>query len=253
MGYQIDGPASDVPLVLLHGFCEDSSVWEPILPYFDDIPLVRLDLPGFGASDLSASSDISACAEAIFKTLKGLGITRCALVGHSLGGYVALEYLQRYPEHLVGIGLFHSHPYPDAPERILARKRAIEMLQQGKRDLYVTQLFPGLFAPSFAATHPEVIQILTERGKQQSAAGIIAALETMMHRPAYLETLENASCPVLFLLGREDALIPVDSALQAAVLPPICDLHLLPGVGHMAMWEAPQISADAVRQWFNRL
>ena len=217
------------------------------MPYLDSRPLIRLDLPGFGASTLPVSSSMEAYAEAVYTALQLLEVERCVLVGHSLGGYIALEYMKQHPEHLAGVVLFHSHPYPDAPERIEIRRRGIEMLRQGKRDLYVAQLFPGLFAPAFAAAQPEVVQTLIKNGKQQPTAGIIAAIEAMIGRPAYLDILEQAPCPVQFLLGAEDALIPLEGALRAAALPNICNLHVLPGVGHMGMWEAPEQCARYIR------
>ncbi len=250
IAYYLDGPAGALPLVLIHGFCEDASVWDPILPFLEPLPLIRLDLPGFGGSGLPVSGSVEAYAEAIHAALQLLEVKKCVLVGHSLGGYVAQEYMQRYPEHLGGVVLFHSHPYPDSAERIEIRRRGIEMLRHGKRDLYVTQLFPGLFAPAFAAAHPEVVGALIENGKKQHPEGIIAAIEAMIGRPAYLKTLEQAPCPVQFLLGAEDALIPLDNALKAAALPPVCDLHVLPGVGHMGMWEAPEKCGQFVRGFY---
>ena len=250
IGYSIDGPTSTTPLVLLHGFCEDASVWAPMLPHLDALPLIRLDLPGFGVSSLPAAAQMDVYAAAVYAALQGLEVERCVLLGHSFGGYLALEYMSRYPEHLAGVGLFHSHPYPDNPERIAIRRRGIEMLEQGKRDLYVSQLFPGLFASAFAAEHPDIVQALIAKGKEQEAKGIIAAIEAMISRPAYLLALEQATCPVQFILGAEDALIPMDNALRAAALPDICDLHIIPGIGHMGMWEAPEHCAALVREFY---
>ena len=250
IGYYMNGPKHDTPIVLLHGFCEDSSVWAPMLPHLDQLPLIRMDLPGFGGSDVPPSARMEHYADALHAALHLLDVRRCVLIGHSLGGYIAQEFLLRHPEMLAGVGLFHSHPYPDNAERIVIRKRGIEMLQQGKKDLYVSQLFPGLFAPAYAAAHPEVVQALIEKGKQQPAAGIIAAIEAMIERPAYFKALENAHCPVQFLLGAEDAIIPLDGALKAAAMPAVSDLHVLQGVGHMGMWEAPEQCAQYVREFY---
>lgn len=247
------GPQHHTPLVLLHGFCEDSSVWEPMLPHLTEIPLIRMDLPGFGGSDLPASIQMEDYAHAVHSALQLLGFQRCVLIGHSLGGYVALSYLRHHGEHLAGMGLFHSHPYPDDDERIKNRRRGIETLQQGKRDLYVAQLFPGLFAPKFREAHPEIIQKMTEMGRRQDAAGIIAALEAMIARPSYEQTLKTAPCPVQFILGEADTLVPLESGLKAAVMPPSSDLHVLPGVGHMGIWEDTEACAGFLRDFYDRV
>lgn len=250
IAYFFDGPTHHTPLVLLHGFCEDASVWDPILPYLQDVPVLRLNLPGFGESSMPDSIRMEDYAHAILSAVTLLGHQRCVLVGHSLGGYVALEYLRHHPEHLVGMGLFHSHPFPDDDEKKNNRRRGIETLQQGKRDLYVTQLFPGLFTPAFVKEHPEVIATLTEAGKQHESGGIIAALEAMIARPDHSVTLKNAEYPVLFILGEEDKLVPLEETLQAATWPVMSDIHVLPGVAHMGMWESTEESAEALKKFW---
>ena len=231
------------PLVLLHGFCEDSSVWQPLLKYLKTDGLLQIDMPGFGQSELPAKPDMADYAAAVLAVLEAEKIAQCALVGHSMGGYVALEFAARWPERLAGLGLFHSQPYVDSEEKKTARRRGIETLQSGKRDLYVTQLFPNLFAPEFLKTNPDVLNALIANGKKQSATGIAAALQAMISRRDHQSTLTGMGCPVLFLLGEHDTLVPPAQALQATLLPLVVDVHLLPDVAHMAMWEATEESA----------
>lgn len=239
-----------VPYVLLHGFCEDASLWDPLLPYLQDISMLTLDLPGFGQSDLPAQSDMAAYADAVAAVLDQLEIPRCILVGHSLGGYVALEFGAQRGERLAGLGLFHSHPFTDSEERKTARDRGIETLRAGKRDLYVTQLFPNLFAPAFATAHPEVVAALISTGKKQSAEGIIAALEAMKSRRDHQQTLKKLGCPALFLLGSDDALIPLEQGWQAALLPGSVSVEILDGVGHMGMYEDAEKSAAVLKSFY---
>lgn len=239
-----------VPLVLLHGFCEDSSVWDTLLPFLGDTPVWRLDLPGFGGSDLPATVGMAAYAADIRAALDVLGIERCVLAGHSMGGYTALAFAKMFPNALAGMSLVHSHPYPDTPERMETRRRGIEMLQSGKKDLYVAQLFPGLFAPLFAQAHPEQVEALVQQGRRQSAEGIIAALQGMIAREDHLGTLRNSTFPVQFVLGDQDAIIPLEDALAAATLPSSADIRVLPGVGHLGMIEQPPQTAWMLRDYW---
>ena len=238
--FYTSGRAKNVlPLVFLHGFCEDSSLWQPVLPCFKATRTVRIDLPGFGGSDEPLAPGMEGYADAVCAILNEMGIEYCILAGHSMGGYAALTFARNHPERLAGLALVHSHPYEDSPERKENRQRAIEMVLSGKKDLYVAQLFPGLFAPAFAREHPEVVQALIRLGRRQPAAGIVAALEGMVSRKDEQETLRTLPCPVLFLLGDQDSIIPPGWVLQVAHLPAIADIQLLAGVGHMGMFEAP--------------
>ncbi|MBL7827129.1 MAG: alpha/beta hydrolase [Saprospiraceae bacterium] len=239
-----------VPLVLLHGFCEDASVWSPMLEHLTDLPLVMIDLPGFGLSDMPVTPTVEAYADAVEQALDHLEIDRCVMVGHSLGGYVALEYASKYGRRLAGYGLFHSHPFADTEERIAARQRGIDMVLSGKRDLYVAQLFPNLFAPAFSAQHPEVLNAVIAAGKSQRPEGIVAALNAMITRRDHQQTLKNATCPVLFLLGSEDTLVPLDTAWQTAMLPETSQVEVLEGVGHMAMFEAGKEAAQILHSFY---
>lgn len=252
IGYAADGPEQSIPLVLLHGFPADSSVWEPMLPHLSGLRVIRMDLPGFGASSMPASVQLADYAHAIHEALQALNVPVCVLVGHSMGGYVALEYLKHHATHLAGLVLVHSHPYPDDEPRIQNRRRGIETLQQGKRDLYVSQAFASQFAPAFSKAHPDIVQKLTESGKRQNAGGIIAALEAMISRRSYEEVLKHAACPVQFILGAEDGLVPLESGLKAATMPPVSDVHVFPGVGHLSMWEATEECARFLREFYDR-
>lgn len=250
IAYCSDGAPAGRPLVLLHGFCEDATVWDGLIVFLKNMPVVRVDLPGFGGSDLALNPGMDVYADAVCAVLNDLSIEKCVLIGHSMGGYTALEVAAKYPERLAGLGLFHSHPFEDSPERKEARRRGIEMLQSGKRDLYVAQLFPGLFAESFGKTNQQVINALIDKGKHQSTEGIAAALEGMISRKNHLETLRSISCPTQFIFGSEDAIATPEQGLQASVLPNIADVHVLSGIGHMGMFEAPEKCAAIVQQFW---
>jgi pimeloyl-ACP methyl ester carboxylesterase len=245
-----DGPSAPVPLVLLHGFCEDASIWEDLLQRIPEIPVLRIDLPGFGDSGSVHTPDVSQYANGVLAVLDEAQVQQCVLVGHSLGGYVALAFAQQYPERLKGLGLYHSHPFADTPERVAARRRGIELLQSGKKDLYVSQLFPGLFTPDFVEKHPDIVQKLIKNGQKQSSEGIIAALEVMIHRPDHTETLRNITCPLLLLLGATDPLISLQDTLKAALPAAALSVSILPGVAHMGMFEAPEACSQIVAQFW---
>lgn len=239
-----------LPLVLLHGFCEESSLWDNLLPYLPDQQIIRVDLPGFGGSDLPLTPGMESYAAAVCAVLNELNIQRCVLFGHSMGGYTALAFAQNYPERLAGFSLLHSHPFEDGPEQIENRRRGIEMLQTGKKDLYISQLFPGLFTPAYVKKHPEVVELLIQKGRQLTKAGIITALTGMMERKDHVETLKTSTCPVQFILGSLDGIVPLERTLAAAALPDTADIRVFPEVAHMGMFEAPEQTAQAIHEFW---
>jgi len=245
-GLQHPGP----PAVLLHGFCEDASVWEPVLPFFRRQPVVRIDLPGFGGSELPLAPGMEHYADAVCAVLNELNIRLCVLYGHSMGGYTALAFARKHPERLAGFSLIHAHPFTDSPEQAENRRRGIALLQSGKKDAYVAQLFPGLFAPDFVKKHPEIIDSLVKKAQKGSAESIIAALQGMIERENHLTTLESSSCPVQFILGELDAIISPARGLQAAALPQTADIRILNGVAHMGMFEAPEKTEQAMAEFW---
>lgn len=249
VGGETSGRARHLPLVLLHGLCEDRSVWEPLLPALTGIRLVRIDLPGFGRSDVPAKPGIDGYAAAVRAALDQLEIDRCVLVGHSLGGYTALAFAEKYGDRLAGLGLFHSHPFADSEAQREKRRQGIGLLRGGKKDQFVAQLFPGLFPPGYAEKHPDLIEKLIVRGQRNPAEGIAAALEGMMERPDRTAVLRDAAVPVLLLLGEKDPFTPPEQREKMLPLPRVGDIHVLPGVAHMGMFEAPEKTGGILRDF----
>jgi pimeloyl-ACP methyl ester carboxylesterase len=250
--YRAASSVVTVPLVLLHGFCEDRRIWQAWVPPAQFSDVILIDLPGFGQSDRARQTDLSAYADAVLAVLDTLGVSRCVLVGHSLGGYVGLSFFEKNAHRVAGLGLFHSHPFADTDERRQARQRGIELVQSGRHDLYVAQLFPNLFSETFKKNNPHQVAQLIAWGQQQSPEGIADALAAMRDRPDYRPVMARVACPFLLLLGKEDALIPPTDTLATAMLPRQSEAHLLPDVAHMGMYEAPADTWQVVWHFFKK-
>lgn len=243
----MDGEGEDNPLLLLHGFCEDSSIWDALLQYLPKDRLVlRIDLPGFGGTALAPKPGLVHYADAPAAVLDFLQIETCHLVGHSMGGYTALEFLQHYPHRLSKLTLLHSHPYPDSEAAREKRLRGIDVLKAGKQKQYVSQLFPDLFPKEFAAANLSLVENLIARAKKFNPAGIIAALENMLDRRDHTATLAESPVPVQFIVGELDTLISEENAQAMCALPPVAEVHFLEKIGHMGMLEDPKLIAQLI-------
>jgi pimeloyl-ACP methyl ester carboxylesterase len=241
-------------IILLHGFCEDSRMWDDWLKLLpDDHNYLRIDLPGFGQSELHDNLTVESLADAVRAVLEGEGIQKCLLTGHSMGGYVSLAFAEKYGGMLTGLCLFHSQAHADTEEKKTARLKSVEFVERNGHILYVRQLIPKLFAYDYSKGYPSEVNRLIFHASKYDPAGIIAALHAMRQRPDRQSVLENIDCPVLFFIGKKDAAVPLENSLEQTHLPNISDIQIYPNVGHMGMFEAPRKTAKAFRSFVKRI
>lgn len=241
------GPA----VVLLHGFCEDSRIWEDFRVDLieEKYRVICIDLPGFGQSEVIPDITISGMADAVAAVLKSLKLEQVVLIGHSMGGYVSLAFAEQYPELLAGLGLFHSQARADSDEKKAARQKSVDFILRQGSALYVKQTIPGLFAPKFSSSNTFLIEKLTFRASRYEPEGIVAALHAMKNRPDRSVVLEQVQCPVLFIIGKLDTAIPEENSMAQTHLPQVADIHILEKVSHMGMFEATKQTQSIVRQF----
>lgn len=227
-----------VPLVFIHGFCEDSTVWNDFISRFPEQTILRIDLPGFGQSALIESYSIARYAEVVKAIVDEVQLDNFILIGHSMGGYVSLEFAKQYPAQLSGLCLFHSHPYADSDEKKAGRQKSIEFIRTNGSIYYVKQLFPALFTKKYQGSNHLELAKLVFAASQYSADGIIAGLECMMTRVDNTAVLAELDIPFLFIIGKEDTVVP--DYTEDTALPNIASIHLLAEVAHMGMLELPK-------------
>ncbi len=240
---------NQLPLIFLHGFCEDSNIWDDFLADFSDYFIVCIDLPGFGKSDLQQNCSIADMAFIVNAVLEDLNIKSCVLIAHSMGGYVALEFAKLYPEKIIGLGLFHSHPFADSTVKIEDRKKGIEFIQKNGSIHFVKKLIPNLFASRFGSNSSLIITELIHKASQYPQAGLINALEAMIKRVDNQAILKEATFSVLFIVGAEDTTFPKENSFNQLTLPNISDIHILDGVGHMGMFEAKATCVSIIKNF----
>ncbi len=251
VAYNVQGKGANA-LVFLHGFCEDSTIWDE---WKDELvaagyKVVCADLPGFGESELAQEASIEYYADTVQAVVQeAIGQNRFLLIGHSMGGYTALAFAEKYPEQLAGLGLFHSHPYADSEAKKEARQKSIRFVQEQGTALYVKQLISDLFAAAWARTNSFVVNRLIHKASTYAPQGIIDGLTAMMARPDRHGVLECANWPVLFIIGEEDKAIPAELSLAQTSLPATASVHILEKIGHMGMLEAPRKTRQIVREF----
>ena len=210
------GPA----IVLLHGFLEDLSMWDELVPALSGVGrVIRIDLLGHGSSGLLGEvHSMEDQAEMARAVLSELGVEQYALVGHSMGGYIALAMLERYPGEVRGICLMNSTSMADSEEKKVNRDRAIQAVRQNHRS-FVRIAVPGLFAPGNRERFAREIKDLTRISLAMRPEGITAALEGMKIREDRSKLFEQSQVPRLLIRGEQDPALDLESLLPQTLYP----------------------------------
>jgi len=247
--YQVSGTGQ--PVVLVHGYCEDSQMWDHFIPLLPSAKYITIDLPGFGESEVVPDISIGKMADIVFLVLKEIKVEKTILIGHSMGGYVSLAFAEKYPDALVGLGLFHTHPYADSDLQKKSRDKSISFLQRNGTAHYTKQLIPKLFPSEFTRFNNFLINNLIYRASRFPMEGLIGSLAAMRDRPDRSKILVKINCLVLFIIGKQDITVDEIRALEQTTLADNSLIHILPKAGHMGMFEQPKKTAAMVEQFIN--
>ena len=233
---------STPPLVLIHGFPLDHSSWDALLPHLEGADVLLPDLRGCGGSAVvDGAYTIADMAEDVIALLDALKIEKAAIVGHSMGGYVALEIARKVPERVSGLGLVSTQALPDTPERKAGRYATAEKVGDQGSSVVAESMAPKLSADP---QHTPAIHALILR---QPAAGVMGALAAMAERVDSTDLLPTFKFPVVIVHGLADVLIPVERSREMKALIPQASLTEIPDVGHMPMLDAPVETAKALK------
>jgi len=246
LSYRLIG--SGKPVVLLHGFGEDSQIWNKQIDFLKDYCLLIVpDIPGSGKSeplilnDRSADSisltDYADCIYAILVTEK---IDACILLGHSMGGYITLAFAEKYPNYLTALGLIHSSALADSTDKKTMRQRGIELMEKFGAAAFLKNTIPNLFASNFKLLHPDMLETFIQSSTTINTKTCQNYYLAMMHRPDRTAILKNTVLPVLFVIGTDDIAAPMIDVLPQSKMPINSYIQILEAVGHMGMWEATE-------------
>ena len=202
-------------IVLLHGFLENSTMWSAISKELSKkYRIICIDLLGHGATENHGYiHTMQNQAAMVIAVLKHLRLRKYMLVGHSMGGYIALEICKLTPNNIKGLCLMNSTALPDSKEKKINRDRAIVAVKQNHKT-FIRIAIPMLFSEENRAVYTSEIKTIINDALNMSPQGIIAALEGMKIREDYTSIYKNVNFPILMIIGKQDPALDYTSLIE---------------------------------------
>lgn len=243
--YEISGNGKK-NLVLLHGFMENSDIWNYMAPNLStEFTLIKIDLPGHGKSKVYRQIQTpDFMAEKVMEVIDFLNLRKINLLGHSMGGYVTLAFTEKFIETLESITLFFSTPLPDSEEKKEIRKRSIAVIDENY-ETFVKTSIPNLFNFNEKELLQTKIELAKKIAKSTDINGVKAAQLGMIERPDRTKVLENLEIPILIIAGRHDFAVKTESLLPIIPKKKNVKTYIL-DCGHNGHWEKPSICAAII-------
>lgn len=202
-------------VVLLHGFLENSTMWNDISKVLSKKNrVICIDLLGHGNSkNIGYIHSMEDQANMVKAVLNYLRLRKYVLIGHSMGGYVALSFAQLFTKNVKGLCLLNSTALPDSKEKKIHRERAIKAVKQNHRT-FVRIAIPMLFSEKNRNLLKQEIKKVTQEALKISVQGITAALEGMKIRKNLSSIYKNSDFPIQMIIGKQDPALEYSSLIK---------------------------------------
>jgi pimeloyl-ACP methyl ester carboxylesterase len=238
MGY--DDVGSGLPVVLLHGFPHNRTLWGPqVSALVDRCRCIVPDLRGFGESDSEPPYSMDRYADDVVALLEALGVDRGVVCGLSMGGYVAFALWRRHRERVRGLVLADTRAGADDEAGRAKRRDMIELARTRGSGAVADQMIAGMIGKTTRERHPEIADAIHTMLESAPVPGVVGALEAMLARPDSTPTLATIDVPTLVVVGEEDVLTPPREARTLHEGIQGSRLEVIGGAGHVSNFERP--------------
>lgn len=235
-----DEVGSGVPVVFLHGFPHNRSLWAPQTgALVEHARCIAPDLRGFGESGREGPYSMEQYASDVVELLDSLGINEAVIAGLSMGGYVAFALWRANPERIRGLVLADTRAGADSAEGRAKRLALIALAREGGPGAVAKAQITGMVGSTTRAQNASLVEGLQQMLASAPMEGIVGGLQAMMERPDSTDLLPTIDVPTLIIVGEEDALTPVKEsrAMHAAIRG--STLEIIPAAGHVSNLERP--------------
>ncbi|MBA3892328.1 MAG: alpha/beta fold hydrolase [Gemmatimonadales bacterium] len=246
-----EGPA----VLFVHGYPLDRSIWAHQMAALEGWCRIAPDLRGMGQSDApDLGYSMETYAADLAALLDMLGVDDVVLVGLSMGGYVAFEFLRRWRGRVRGLVLVDTRAEADTADAKRSRDAVAATAREDGAEAIAEAMLPKVLGASTLAGSPATVERVRAMMAATPVAGIVGALAAMRDRPDSSAMLPGlAGLPTLVIVGDEDGLTPPARARSMTDAIPGANLVVIRSSGHLPTLERPVETTDAIQAFLGGL
>jgi 3-oxoadipate enol-lactonase len=250
-----DAGTGDVPLIFIHGYPFDRTMWKNQFEFFKSVTrVIALDLRGFGASrDEETGLSIDQFTLDLIEFMDRLRIRKASICGLSMGGYIALNAIKRFPDRFEALILCDTQCIADTAEAKEKRYASIENIKANGSHVFIKDFIKKIFHPESFNIKKEVIGNLHQVMSTHSDKILVSGLKALAERTETCSILNSINVPTLILCGDSDQVTPVSQSemlnnnIQGSVL------RVIEKAGHVSNLEQPETFNTHLLHFLNAL
>lgn len=234
-----------IPLLLLHGFPLDHTIWQKVIQKMDKrIRIIAPDLRGHGRSMGSVTNfSITDMAQDVIRLIDRLKIEKVIIAGHSMGGYVALDLYRHFSERLIGLALVSSNVKADSIEKKRQRMDSIDKIYAQGVSYALADM------PNLLSHDPDVKNVCAKIIAKMDLIGAIGAQYAMAGRKSSVKIWRSMKIGQMVISGSDDQLISIETSRKISRQSRNSVLIEIENAGHMPMLEEPNKVAEAMKKF----
>lgn len=227
-------------VVFLHAFPLDRTMWAAQTSALaGEHRCLAIDLRGFGESAAAPPFGVDRYADDVVAVLDAAKVERAAVIGLSMGGYVAFALWRRHAGRVRALVLADTRATADAPDARERRRELMELARTSGPAAVADRQIVGLLGKTTRERRPDIVSTVRGIMARARVDGILGALATMLDRPDSSPTLPTITVPTLIVAGDEDVLTPPKEGRSMHGVIAGSRLEILEGAGHLSNIERP--------------